>query len=90
MKVNIKTDFRVIDHVQIELNRLRISGKFSFSDVSYVAQLSSSCFLYKCSLNQCFSSFGPRTCAGPWHQLYRAAKRSPGICHFSFLSNFHE
>ena len=30
----------------------------------------------------------PRT--GPWHQLYRAARRSPGICHFSFLSIFHE
>jgi len=27
---------------------------------------------------------------GPWHQLYRAARGSPGICHFSFLSNFHE
>ena len=27
---------------------------------------------------------------GPWHRLYRAARGSPGICHFSFLSNFHE
>jgi len=35
-------------------------------------------------LGQCFST------AGPWHQLYRAARDSPGICHFSFLSNFHE
>ena len=34
-------------------------------------------------LYQCFST------AGPWHQLYRAARGSPGICHFSFLSNFH-
>ena len=25
----------------------------------------------------------------PWHQLYRAARVSPGICHFSFLSIFH-
>ena len=25
-----------------------------------------------------------------WHQLYRAARGSPGICHFSFLSNSHE
>ena len=24
----------------------------------------------------------------PWHQLYRAARGSPGICHFRFLSNF--
>ena len=35
-------------------------------------------------LQQCFST------AGPWHQLYRATRGSPGICHFSFLSNFHE
>jgi hypothetical protein len=26
----------------------------------------------------------------PWHQLYRAARGSPGSCHFSFLSIFHE
>ena len=31
-----------------------------------------------------------RNRAGPWHQLYRAARGSPGICHFSFLSNFQE
>jgi hypothetical protein len=36
------------------------------------------------TLNQCFST------AGPWHQLYRAASGSPGICHFSFLNIFHE
>jgi len=35
-------------------------------------------------LNQCFST------AGTWHQLYRAVRGSPGICHFSFLSSFHE
>jgi len=35
-------------------------------------------------LGQCFSI------AGPWHQLYRAARGSPGICHFSFLSDFHK
>ena len=39
---------------------------------------------------QCFSTAGPRPGTGPWHQLYRAARGSPGICHFSFLSNFHE
>ena len=27
---------------------------------------------------------------GPWHQLYRAARGSPGICHFSFLNSFHK
>ena len=41
-------------------------------------------------LHQCFSTAGPRPGTGPWHQLYRAARGSPGICHFNFLSNFHE
>jgi hypothetical protein len=36
--------------------------------------------------NQCFSTGGPRLGTGPWHQLYRAAI----ICHFIFLSIFHE
>ena len=43
-----------------------------------------------CSLNQCFSTAGPRLRNGPWLQLYWAARDCPGICHFSFLSNFHE
>jgi len=38
----------------------------------------------KC-LHQCFSTAGPRPGTGPWRQLYRAARGSPGICHFSFL-----
>ena len=42
------------------------------------------------SLNQCFSTAGPWPDTGPWHQLYRAARDSRGICHFIFLSNFHE
>jgi len=41
-------------------------------------------------LGQCFLTAGPRPGSGPWHQLYRAARGSPGICHFSFLRNFHE
>ena len=41
-------------------------------------------------LYQCFSTAGPRPGTGPWHQLDRAARGSPGICHFSFPSNFHE
>ena len=41
-------------------------------------------------LVQCFSNTGPRPVSGTWVQLYRAARGSPGICHFSFLSNFHE
>ena len=32
-----------------------------------------------CRLSQCFSTAGPRPSTGPWHQLYRAARDSPGI-----------
>ena len=39
---------------------------------------------------QCFSTARPRPGIGPWHHLYGAARGSPGICHFSFLSIFHE
>ena len=42
------------------------------------------------AIKQCFSTAGPRHGTGLWHQLYRAARGSPRICHFSFLSNFHE
>jgi hypothetical protein len=38
---------------------------------------------------QCFSTAGPRPGTGPWHQLHRAARGSPGSRHFSFLSIFH-
>ena len=41
------------------------------------------------TLDQCFSTAGPRPDTGPWHQLYRAARDSPGICHFSFPSIFY-
>jgi len=41
-------------------------------------------------LIQCFSTAGSRPCTGPWHQLYRAAIGSPGICQFSFPIIFHE
>ena len=30
-------------------------------------------------LEQCFSNAGPRPGTGPWHQLYRAVRYSPGI-----------
>ena len=46
--------------------------------------------LMKIAQFQCFSTAGPRPDTGPWHQLYRAARSSPGICLFSFLSSFHE
>ena len=39
---------------------------------------------------QCLSTDRPRSGTGPWHQLCRAARGSPGICHFSFLRTFHE
>ena len=39
-------------------------------------------------LDQCFSTARPQPGTGYWHQLYRAARRSPEICHFSFLSKF--
>jgi hypothetical protein len=41
-------------------------------------------------LGQCFSTAGLRPGTGPRHQFYRAARDSPGICHFSFLSIFYE
>ena len=31
------------------------------------------------SLDRCFSNAGPRPGTEPWHQLYRAARDSPGI-----------
>jgi len=47
-------------------------------------------FAMACLSEQCFSIAGTRPGTGLWHQLYRAARCSPGICNFSFLSNFHE
>jgi len=41
--------------------------------------------LETCYLQQCFSAARPQHGTGPWHQLYRAARGSPGICHFNFL-----
>jgi len=32
-----------------------------------------------CGLEQCFSTAGPRPGTWSWHQLYRAARDSPGI-----------
>ena len=39
-------------------------------------------------LQQCFSTAGPRPGTGPLHQLYRAARGSPGICHWMILQIF--
>ena len=51
---------------------------------------SSSLLLTFDAIGQCFSTAGPRPGTGPWHQLYRAARGSPGRCHFRFLSIFHK
>jgi hypothetical protein len=40
------------------------------------------------SLHQCFSTAETLSGTGPWHQFYRAARGSPGSCHFSVLSIF--
>jgi len=37
------------------------------------------------NLQQCFQTAGPRVGTEPWHQLYRAARDSPGSCLFRFL-----
>jgi len=37
------------------------------------------------SLQQCFSTAGPRPGTGPWHQLYWAARGSLGISHWIIL-----
>jgi hypothetical protein len=60
-----------------------------------ISAVSMSCLthFYGCvwhALNQCFSTAGPRPSTGPSHQLNRAVRGSPGICHFSFLSIFYE
>ena len=46
------------------------------------------------TLEQCFSTAGPRPVIGTWHQLYRAARDSPGIdkqfkCNFIFVNMPH-
>ena len=58
------------------------------ADIGYVAELQTTVTIL-CDIKQCFSTAGPRPGTGPWHQLYRAARGSHGICHFSFLNNFH-
>jgi hypothetical protein len=42
------------------------------------------------NLGQSFSTAGSQPGTGSWHQIYRDARGSPGICHFIFLSIFHE
>jgi len=73
----ITTEERILKLVgQIMCNKTIIHGEFHQ--------------LHRDLLEQCFSTAGPRPGTGSWHQLYRAARGSPGICHFSFLRKFHE
>jgi len=49
---------------------------------------------FQYDIYQCFTSAGPRPGTGPWHQLYRAARYSPGIenkfkCNFIFINMLH-
>jgi len=46
--------------------------------------------IVSCHIDQCFSTARPQPGTGSWQQLYRAARGSPGNCHFSVLSNFRE
>ena len=49
------------------------------------------CWLtFRDCLWQRFSTARLRPGTGPWLQVYRAARGSPGICHFSFLRIFQE
>ena len=64
------------------------AGPSSYEKRIYRAAVSQK--LRDIALDQCFSTAGSRPGTRPWHQLYRAARGSLGICHFSFLSNFHE
>ena len=61
-----------------------------YSKTNYMHQCIKFILFWNDILHQCFSTAGPRPGTGPWHQLYRAARDSPGIRHFIFLSNFHE
>ena len=72
-QLRVKYVYQLISHVCSEI----------------IMRYSASSFVWTERLDQCFSTAGPRPGTGPWHQLYRAARSSPGICHFSFLSNFH-
>ena len=67
---------------------VKLSQSQDSSDHGRLEEVTSVMSTYR--IRQCFSTAGPRPGTGPWHQLYRAARGSPGICRFSFLSIFHE
>jgi hypothetical protein len=70
------------------MDQERLQGSFSQADVRTIIKLY--VLLDKSTLGRCFATGGPRPGTGPWHQLCRTMRGSPGICHFSFLSIFHE
>jgi len=73
----ITTEERILNFIgQIIHNKRIFQGEFHL--------------LHPDLLEQCLSTAGARPGTGSWHQLYRAARGSSGICHFSFLSKFHE
>ena len=42
--------------------------------------------IYSCTVDQCFSTAGPRPGTGPWHQLYRAAR---DLRKLQYATRFH-
>ena len=88
------TDFQTncLYHRLVCLCRIRLNlfGTVHNSSLFNIKELTCTKMLSSIFSRQSFSTAGPRPGTGLWHQLYRAARGSPGICHFSFLSTFHE
>ena len=66
----------------MELGHLLTRSGLTYPQVSSKVYHDSFCQLVSNTTAHCFST------PGPCYQLYPAARVSPGICHFSFLSNF--
>jgi len=69
--------------------KLSPSFKSDRGEINRTLETSEKC-VYLSRITECFPTAGPRLDTGTWHQLYRAARGFPGICHFSFLIIFHE
>jgi len=80
----VTRSIRQTGQIDLSVGRLVIMQ----ADIRYAAELQSTVTIL-CDIKQCFSTAGPQPGTGPWHQLYRAARGSPEIYHFSFLNNFH-
>ena len=55
------------------------SGRTLYMGYGSLTGTTNVCLKSRDYLRQCFSTAGPRPGSGPWHQLYRAARDSPGI-----------